>query len=346
MRWPWQRLEKREASEYSDRIIAGILAQASGQVATDLLSAAEAGISMISRALSMATIAGPEPYSRALTPKLLAIAGRELLSAGEVVFLIQVRRGNLRLLPCAAHDVTGGYSEAEWRYRVDLPGPSGWMSRYVSADEVLHFRHNLSAEEPWRGRSPLFRGSGSFELAKLVERSLHYEASVAHGRLIAIPDGTGGEVVEQLKNDLRNLEGKTMLPSTTAAGFGQGRAMAPQADWKPQRIGADFPDAAVNLRAQMTEAVLSMMGLSTVMFAQRGDGTARREAMRQAHHLAFLPLLEVIAEEARAKLDPGLTFTLKRIGAADIQGRSRALATLVKAGVPLEQARSITMLEG
>ena len=176
-------------------------------------------------------------------------------------------------------------------------------------------------------------------------RSLHYEASVAHGRFVPVPEGTGEEVMGKLKDAVRTLRGKSLFPSTTAAGYGQGKIMAPTQDWMPKRIGADFPDASVQLRAQMTESVLSMMGVSAAMLTERADGTARREAMRQAHHLAFLPMLEVVAQEAREKLDDRLTFSLRRIGAADIQGRSRALGALVKAGVPLAEARAIAMLE-
>ena len=50
----------------------------------------------------------------------------------------------------------------------------------------------------------------------------------------------------------------------------------------------------------------------------------------------------MIAGEARHKLMAPITFGFDRLFASDVQGRSRAFAALIGAGMDLEEAKRVT----
>ena len=126
MRWPWQRVEKRETASgsYTDTLIQGLLAQAQGTIKSDpgATAALEAAAGLWSRALASATVEG-DRYG-AVTPEVLSIIGRAWIRHGESVFLIEAG-DRVRLVPASTWDLTGGYHPEAWVYRADVEGPSG-----------------------------------------------------------------------------------------------------------------------------------------------------------------------------------------------------------------------------
>ena len=77
------------------------------------------------------------------------------------------------------------------------------------------------------------------------------ESAGTRGNVIPLPQGNAGEDdddgdLDKLQDDITNLGGKTALVETAAAGYGEGRGAAPQADWKPQRVGANPPTRSGN----------------------------------------------------------------------------------------------------
>ena len=83
--------------------------------------------------------------------------------------------------------------------------------------------------------------------------------------MIPIPadggDGTDDDPMRLFKADLASARGRTILAETTAAGWGDGKTAAPQADYKPQRFGASPPDSLPNLRTEAGLSVLSACGV-------------------------------------------------------------------------------------
>ena len=73
-------------------------------------------------------------------------------------------------------------------------------------------------------------------------------------------DNSETDPLASLKADIRTARGGTVLTETTAAGWGEGRGAAPQADWMPRRIGANPPETLQGLRRDTFEAVLSACG--------------------------------------------------------------------------------------
>ena len=79
------------------------------------------------------------------------------------------------------------------------------------------------------------------------------------------PDPDGGEPdppspAAGLAEAIRTAKGRTLLPETTAGGYGD-KMGAPRRDWKPERLGADPPMALVHLRQHVESSVLACYGI-------------------------------------------------------------------------------------
>ena len=175
------------------------------------------------------------------------------------------------------------------------------------------------------------------------------EAGAATGHLLpdaGVTDGDddGPDRNAHLASDLRSISGKTFLVETTSAGWGEGRVAAPQADWKPQRIGADPPRAAVDLRSEASMAVLAACGVPLSLVADR-DGTAQRESWRRFLHGSLMPVAETVAAELSTKLCvPSLTLSFNRLFASDLSGRARAFQSMVGGGMEVARAAALAGL--
>ena len=138
---------------------------------------------------------------------------------------------------------------------------------------------------------------------------------------------------------------QTALVETAAAGWGEGRGAAPQTDWKPQRLGANPPDALRALRTDAEGGVLGACGVPVELIMARSDGAAVREAWRRFAFSTLAPLGGIIAAELASKLDqPGLEITFDRLFASDITGRARAFASMVNGGMDIERAAGLSGL--
>ena len=140
-----------------------------------------------------------------------------------------------------------------------------------------------SAEAEARGDDdPGDPGDGeNRERAELRSRSRlgrFVEAAIA-GRLIdgacmrswkqPLPDGgeDDPDPNADLRRDIRNLRGDTVMVETTAAGWGESGTMAaPRADWRPQRLGAAPGAPLVDLRSESARAFLAACGCPAPLF--------------------------------------------------------------------------------
>ena len=141
--WPFtRRIEHRQAS-YTDAVVTAILARAEGTHADPAATAAvEAAAGALSRAFASAEITPNTPETRGLTPDVLAQIGRALIVHGEIVLILTIHEGRVRLLPAASFDVTGAADASTWRYRCDLAGPSGSVAISRPAESVVHCRYS------------------------------------------------------------------------------------------------------------------------------------------------------------------------------------------------------------
>ena len=349
MKWKfWERdqLETREDS-LTDELVRRIVERAGGSVAASPAQsgALQIGAGLVGRAFASATVEGVTPVvRRALTPSVLETIGRSLLREGEALFYIRVNREGLRLFSVVSYDVTGSYDPNTWRYRLDLSGPSGTWSVNARPDSVVHCKHLVESQRPWRGVSPLDIATNAGALDVLVNQALSQESSGPVGSVIAIPKDGGSSTLDGLREQIRGLRGRTAIVETTAGGWGQGQAQAPRSDWKPSRLGANMPASMVELRADADRLVLAALGVP-VGLVGGADGAAMRESWRQLLHATLAPLGRIVQEELREKLDaPRLTFDWSEIGASDIAGRARAFGSMVSAGMALDRAAALSGL--
>ena len=350
MRWPWGKTEKRQAGGgFTDALVAAIVARAGGASVGEpgAIAALEVAAGLWARAFASAELS---PAIPAVTPSVLASVGRELVRRGESLWSITVRRGEIELRPAGSWDIAGGSDPASWIYRLDLHGPSGGETRVYPAASVLHFRFATDPERPWHGISPLGYARLSGKLAANLELRLGEEAGARVGYLLPVPsdggDGAVGDPLSSLKADLGALAGNTALIETTSAGFGEGRAAAPQSDWKAQRMGASPPATLAELRGAAGVAVLAACGVPPALASAQSEGTSQRESWRR-FGITMQSVARCVAEELSYKLNsPGLRLSFDRLFASDLAGRARAVSSLVKAGMSLEEASALAGLKG
>ena len=348
--WPWSKgsPEKRESVPFTDAVVAALAAQAGGQSVGDAsaIAALESAVALYSRAFAAAVVT-PAEARPLLSPPFLALLARNLIRRGEDVHQLIVDRGELRLQAIGSWDVRGGPDERTWFYRCDRFGPSGNLTELVPAAAVLHARYSVDSARPWYGISPLGWARSTGSLAANLESRLAEEAGGPVGHVIPVPsdggDGTDDDPLAMLKADMAAARGRTLLSETTAAGWGEGRAAAPQADFKPQRFGASPPDSLPLLRTAAGLSVLSACGVP-ISLVTDADGTSQREAWRRFIMGSVEPLLEIVRVEIEAKLETRVTFNLDSLWAHDLAGRASSFKALVTGGMDLERAAARTGL--
>ena len=117
-------------------------------------------------------------------------------------------------------------------------------------------------------------------------------------------------------------------------------------DLEPRRLGPAPPDSFALLRDRLEHSILSLHGVPPALVAERGTGTAMREAFRQVLHSLLKPIGALVAEELQAKLDPAAALDFSALRAGDIAGTSRAFGSLVTAGLTPQSAAAVVGLDG
>ena len=285
----------------------------------------------------------------ALTPALLGDMGRRLVLHGEYVALIDVVGGAVVLHEAAAWAVTGeGADPASWHYQLTLPRPSTDVSRPALGDEVVHLTYANAARAPWRGLSPLDLARATSQAVGGLEGRLAEELGTPTGYVVPVPAqpiAADDDPLTALAGDLARLKGATTLVESTSAGWGDGKGAAPTAEWTPRRIGAHPPATLHPLRHDLSRGLLAACGVPPdLAFAQSMNGAALLHLRRDFIDAAVEPLLRRCETELRRKLAPGVTLRAAR-PRGDVLLRSRAAESLVRAGVPVAEARRVAGLE-
>ena len=232
--WPFGRFEHRESA--TDAIVSALISQAGGSSvppSVEALGAVEAAAGLWSRAFASATVEPKTTTTISLTPAVLSSIGRGLAVRGEAVFALDVN-GAVEVTQAASWKVSGGTRPETWTYQLELPLPSGKVSkRTLSADAVLHLRYATRPGAPWAGISPLGMADETRALATWIERRLAEETSTAISYVLPLPEAAD---VDKLKADIKSGRGRLHIVDTTSTGWGDGTAAAPRQDWKSNRL--------------------------------------------------------------------------------------------------------------
>ena len=346
--WPWSKREpeRRQSVPFTEAVADALAAQAGGVSIGDAsaIAALETACALYTAAFRAARLSPAVP---ALSPGCMALIARNLIRRGEDVHQVDVQGGAVRLQPIGSWDVRGGPAESSWWYRCDRFGPSGNLTELVPSAAVLHCRYAVDSARPWYGIGPLGWARATGTLAANLETRLGEEAGGPVGHMLAVPqdggDGEDDDPLVSLKSDMAGAKGRTLLAETTAAGWGEGRPAAPQADYKPQRFGANPPASLPSLRTDAAMSVLTACGVP-VSLATDADGTSQREAWRRFVMGAVEPMLEIVAEEVAAKLETRVTFDLSRLWAHDLAGRASSFKAMITGGMEVERAAALSGL--
>ena len=159
-------------------------------------------------------------------------------------------------------------------------------------------------------------------------------------QIIPVPadggDGGDDDPLAQLKLDIAAAKGRALLTETTAAGYGEGRAAAPQSDWKPQRLGPAPTEAQARIARDSFERVLAACGYPPSL-AIDSDGTSQREGLRRWHLGTVVPLARILEAELSRKLEAEIKLRFDTYP-LDMVSRAQVVSKLVQAGVALDTA--------
>ena len=329
------------SSSYTDLVVSRLVAAASGATGDgSALGAVETAGRLWAAGLSSARVTPSSSALDAVSPSILDSIGRQLCRTGESLFVIDVRQGKVSLIPCGQWSVHGSPDQKSWMYRCVLNGPDSTRTTTREAASVLHFRYAVDPCRPWTGRSPLELACDTGRAAGLLETATSEEFSFTQKQLIAPRRGAGDFApIDSLSPDVI-----TKIVESFAAHVGAPTIVLP-ADVVPSRLGPQPPDSFALLRDRFENSILSACGLPPSLLAAQANGTAMREAFRQILHSLLKPLGALVAEELREKLHPDAALDFSALRAGDITGTSRALGSLVAAGITPQAAAAIVGLD-
>ena len=350
----FRRREKRSAGGgYSDAVVAAIEAQAAAKVADASSTAAvEAVAGMLSRAFADAEVIAEPWAAEAVTPFWLMQVGRSLIREGASLSVVEMGGdGTPDLVPAAfwnfeALSTPGAEREADWHARVTTYGPSSSYTRLLSRDRLVYVRWGTSPGTRYRGRGPTSWAHLTARLSGEAERSLGDEAAGPLAQIVPIPqdggDGDDDDPLASLKADIGAARGKAVLTETTAAGWGEGKASAPLADWKAHRLGPAPPEAMVRVAEDAFSRMVAACGASVSLFTD-ADGTAQREAWRRWHLGTVQPLAKLLGHELSLRLETTVKLRLDKYP-TDLAGRASAFKALVTGGMDMAEAVAVSGL--
>ena len=334
-----KRPEIRES--YTAQVVGRIMSIASGPGVENILVASiETAARWWGSGLASATVKPDNVALAAISPSVLDSIGRSLCRYGESLHVIDVRKGRAVLTPVSHWNVLGNDDPDSWEYICTLTGPTTSRTTREPGSSVIHLRYAPHPSRPWAGRSPMAMALDTARAAGRLETAISEELNFTQSQLL-VPRKSASDYGVA---DTLNPETIQKIVSAFAEHTHTGAFVVP-ADVTPQRLGPEPPDSFPLIRDRLENSILSLHGIPPALVAARGTGTALRESFRQVLHSLLKPLGALVVEELQAKLDPDAEMSFSDLRAGDITGTSRALGSLVKAGISPEAAAAIVGLD-
>ena len=353
--WPFSKPETavadpRQTAEYragfTDAVLDYSLRQASGNAGASATETAAVifGMGCLQAAFSMADVE-PEELRPTLTPMVLGAMAQQLALKGNSVWDILVNEGDPfpTLRAGTVETITGGPDPRGWIYQMAFEGPSATETLVRLYSDVVHARINTDPLKPWQGFSSLSLAGVTATLLANIEQRISEEANARVGYLLNYPDGTSDTTISGIRGDVGAMRGGVMLAETGGAGFRAGLPGGNPSDWRKTRLGAEIPATSLQARTEAVRDVLGAMRVPAVLLLG-GDGASYREGYRQFLTMGVNPKAEVLAEELSAKLGANVELSFRRLAAADIASRARAMGAMVTAGLTTDTAQALADL--
>ena len=307
-------------------------------------AAAEFGVRLMADGFTSAIVepAGLPELSATIRAQIM----RELMTGGNSTWLIEVGSRGRVLTPCWVEGITGDRDPASWRYDLRLPSPDtageGELLTNQPSKTVVHFRINVHPARPWQGQSPLLLAGYSAQWLANLDARIRDEANMPVGELLTVPDGLGKDERIRIGTERGKSKGGWIFVESSGGSFTIGTQQAKQGV-QIQRFGPNIPQSSLLAHDAAVREVLGVMRIPAVLMLG-GDGAQVREGYRQFLTAGLQPIGDLIAEELSAKLEEPIEFNFRRLQAADVANRARAMGTMVAAGMTIDQAMMIADL--
>lgn len=298
------------------------------------------------RALTAATVDGPEPTASAIQA-VLADAGVAYCRAGEFVCRVLTDDEGLALQPVQIIEGAGSALRPRWTVReID---PSGdYRDVRVNSAELLHViwhpdESGLRGEAPWSGS--LGRAAAN------VEQQLADEGRMPTGQTMAmrgpaeLDDMALAEFYEMVTQQYGGRGG--FLPHLAQ---GASTYTEPQSGSSSflQRFGPEYSAASPQLQAELLGAVVGACGLWPMMLSATLGGSALRDGWRAFLSSSAQPVADELALAAGRVLGSEFTITVAGPSShqtpADLVSRGRAFKSLTDGGIEADRALELVGL--
>ena len=346
--WPFKRETRQAVGGYTEAVSTLIYAQAVGSAQNASNTAAlESVAGMLSRTFASAEVQAAPEIVRAVSPRCLGQIGRDLVRVGESLHVIRHMGGRLMLVPASTWYWEGGADPATWTCTATCYGPSGSSTWRVPQSSVVFTTWGSPTARPYHGLGPTAWAAETARLSANAERALADEAGGPVAQLLPVPqdggDDSDTDPLAALKADISKAKGGALLVETTSGGWQEGRASAPQSDWKSARLGPMPPGEMVKLAESAFGRVLAACGASPALFDD-SDGTSKREAYRQWTLGVVRPFGRLLAVELTDKLGSPVALKFDNYG-TDMVSRAQVFSKLIAAeGMSKEMALAVSGL--
>ena len=266
----------------------------------------------------------------------LSAVGYDLGVEGETLWTPVVGPRGLSLARASSWTVYGtGTRPDTWEYDCVFAGPTGQTTIRLEAQAVLHVRYLPDARRPHRGVAPWRRAPRLAELAAEVEIALRDETRQPIKTIQPVPTTGADEdgLARKIKGKLVDRSDPTMVPETTASGWGAGKADAPARDWRPESLHVDPQEGLVRLCRDVPAAVGIVYGVPPVLMNGAGVETVTREAWRRFAASTIGPIARLTGEVLTAGLGEPVALDVRPLRAWDTAGQARAYHVLRQGGM-------------
>ena len=352
MGWLTKYFRPETRSSYTDLRIQSALQNAEGvgyvgDIRTT--SALETVCRLYQSVFSVARVKGPLWLQRALSSTWRAQVVRSMIRGGEHLDVIESGLDGLELISAVGWSVNGGPRIDSWTYDAELNGPSGTLIRTYQSGDVIHAKWATERGRPWQGVGPMEAASRTAELSGALETRQSEESAASVGMIIPVaradgddPENENTDPLYQLRADVRNARGRTILPETQ---MGSGDpSQRPHSDWRSTRLGGNIPEGMIDLRDRVGLSVASACGVPLPLVEKLAVGISQREAWRRFTLTSCAAVANILSDEIETKLGTRPEFDLSPAYGSDLTGRASALQKLVASGVDVDEAKIITGL--
>ena len=357
MRIPFtkRRLEIRQASSsssYTDLLRALQYSEATTTTAKiTAVTALEIAAGEIGRALASARVEGDSMVRGAITPSLLMLSGRELIRCGEIVLVIDVADGGVRLLPVQQFQMYGGYAPESQTYDVTLSGPNGQVTRNVHSSGIVHLKYSINPAKPFRGIGPLQAAYEGGRLSSELTRMLADIIGGPRGSFLAVPavgeeedDDSEDTPLADLRESISKAAGGIVI--TEAGDWDVEQGGRNTANYSPKTFSGQPDQSTVMLMKQCTAEILSACGVPPAIH-DASAASASREGYAQMLAGTLVPIGRIIGETLADAFETEVSFAWDALATSSTQGRARATKALVDAGfsrsMPQESTASLCL---